>query len=201
LGLSERRVVHIRTRSPIPPERRPLSLDLKFNMSYHSQERELPKFIEYVRELLDSRLERGIIHAPYTLAKHLAGALAGEARLLFHTRDNKREVLEQFKRTQGAVLLASGMYEGVSLDGDLARWQLIAKVPWPSLAEPAIKYKADTDREWYLNETIRQIVQAYGRVCRGEDDYGETIICDKTFSKLLESGRHLFPSWFLEVLN
>jgi Rad3-related DNA helicase len=96
-------------------------------------------------------------------------------------------------------MVGSGMYEGVSLDEDLARWQIICKVPWPSLAEPAMKYLATEDKEYYANRTIKDIVQTYGRVCRGPTDSGTTLIWDNTFERLLKEHSSLFPKWFLDA--
>jgi len=86
------------------------------------------------------------------------------------------------------------------LGDDLARWQILLKVPWPSLAEPAIKWKAENDEEWYLNATVKDISQMYGRVCRHAEDLGTTIIMDKSFLKLKQRAEYLMPAWFKEAL-
>lgn len=201
MGLSSRRICVINTRSAIEPERRPLTLDLRFNLSASSGDRDLPALIEYVQECLKTRTGRGFIHAPYSLALKLRAALSAEPRLFFHGRDDKSKVFEAWKESADGVLIASGFYEGVSLNHDMARWQLIVKLPWASLGEPALKYLAEQDPESYANGCARLIQQAYGRICRSPDDYGETIIVDKSFKRLYEEWPNLFAPWFQEVVK
>jgi Rad3-related DNA helicase len=197
LGLSKRRVLYVKSESPIPKDRRPWYFLPVANMSYASQDRDLPKLKAWLETFLLSKKEKGIIHAPYPLAKKLRGLLSND-RLLFHDTFDKIEVFKEFQKSTDKVMVASGLYEGVSLDEDLARWQVICKIPWPSLAEPAMEYMCKEDPEFYANKTIKDIVQTYGRVCRGPTDYGETYIIDVSFKRLLERWSNLFPVWFLE---
>jgi Rad3-related DNA helicase len=92
------------------------------------------------------------------------------------------------------------MYEGIDLPYDAARWQALTKVPYPSLAEPAIKYLADKDPEWYQWETAKLVLQASGRVVRASDDWGITYILDSSFEQLYEKAEHLFPQWWQDSL-
>ena len=52
----------------------------------------------------------------------------------------------------------------------------------------------------YADETISQIVQASGRICRGADDVGITMILDEKFSKLYNTHLAKFPDSFKERL-
>ena len=97
-------------------------------------------------------------------------------------------------------MVASGMYEGIDLADDLARWQVICKVPWANLTEPAMQYLAQQDPEGYANEAARLVVQAYGRVCRNPNDFGETFIVDRSFRRLYNDYRELFPGWFCDAV-
>lgn len=205
LGLDGRRVGYFHAESPIPPENRPCAADFVGNMSYRSQERNLPKAVERIKERLSETMDKGLVHMPYSMVEKLkeSGAFKGNSRILFHDKENKLEVFHKFKELpadSGAVLIASGLYEGVSLDHDLARWQIICKVPYPSLADPAIKYKAENDPDWYAWETIKVIEQAAGRVCRTPDDFGLTEIIDSSFRRLHDDNEHLFDEWFKEAV-
>ena len=92
------------------------------------------------------------------------------------------------------------MYEGVDLPDDLGRWQVITKIPWPSLGDAAIAALAERDPEWYLWETAKTVIQAGGRVSRHENDYGVTYCLDSSFMRLYNEGQHLLPRWFLDCL-
>jgi Rad3-related DNA helicase len=201
LGLSDRRVCYIPSPSPIPKENRPCYIVPVANMSYWNQEKSLPIVAAWIEEHLRNNPTKGFIHAPYALARKLRNVLGQHPRLLFHDTLDKASVFKEYLATEGTVMVGSGMYEGVSLDGDLARWQIIVKVPWPSLAEPALEYLANNDSEYYANRTIKDIVQCYGRVCRGPEDTGDTYIVDSTFIRLERDYGHLFPSWFKEAIK
>jgi Rad3-related DNA helicase len=100
-------------------------------------------------------------------------------------------------------MVASGLYEGVDLAGDLGRWQLLLKVPYPSLGDPAIKHKAETSAEWFCWETLRPTLQSMGRICRGPDDQGTSYVLDAAFERLYSSGLSfgLIPSWFKSAVK
>lgn len=202
LGLDRKRVLFIDTPSPIPPERRPLLLDLQFNMSYTNADESAKDLAAYIRKLLKERPDRGFIHAPYSLVQRLRPHLMHEPRLKWHTKEDKQAEFNKWKESKGnEVFIGSGLYEGVNLVQDIGRWQLITKVPWPSLAEPAIKYMSEMDPVWYANEAIKVLSQGYGRICRGPDDYGETVIVDRSFARMYNDWGELLPNWLTEVID
>jgi Rad3-related DNA helicase len=202
LGLDKKRVVFVEAESIIPSERRPVVLESKMNMSYAHQEANLPKLADYIRKLLTRHEgERGFIHITYGMIRGLRHLLADEPRLIWHTSEDKLTKYQQYRKTENAVLMAAGMYEGVDLPQDMGRFQLITKVPWPSLADPAIKFMADSDEEWYGWEAAKLILQATGRICRGPEDYGVTYICDSTFDRLFTRYREFFPQWYADAVH
>lgn len=203
LGLSNRRVSYIEVDSPIPVDRRPIYFEPLGNMAAASQDRNLPALSEYIEAVLQTRPEAGLIHAPYSLALKLRNRFQNHPRILFHNQDNKKEMYAKFRKegpAKGLVLVASGLYEGISLDEDAGRWQIITKVPYANLGEPGYQWMAENDPEQYAWQAIRLVVQAAGRICRGPNDFGETIITDTSFEKLLNGNRELFPKFFLEAL-
>jgi Rad3-related DNA helicase len=204
LGLDRRRVEYIEVGSPIPPANRPFTYVPLGNMSAKYQHQMLPKLINYIEEQLEKRQEAGLIHAPYSLARALQGAMSSNKRLLFHDHDNKKQVYEHFRKygpSKGLVLVASGLYEGISLDQDAGRWQIITKVPYMNLGEPGYKWLAEKDPEAYAWLAIRLVVQAAGRISRGPTDFGETFITDTSFGRLYETHQELFPNYFKEAIS
>lgn len=208
MGLAGRRIKVLDSASPITPDRRPVYFPAEaVNMSY----RQLPKNIEPMMELIrdiakKNHDSKGIIHTTYALNKKLQETFGDDDRFLFHNKSNKTKMYNFFRETEEPkILVASGMYEGIDLAGPEYRWQIIAKVPWPSLADPAIKHLAEKDPEWYTWECFKDLLQACGRICRGPDDYGETIILDSTFKKLwngnVERRNKLIPKWFRDSVE
>lgn len=199
LGLDKRRVRFISADSPIPADRRPIIVSSSYGMSLKDQEANLPLLAADIKKLLATNSEKGFIHAPYALAEKLYELLSDEPRLLWHDRENKGAQYQAFRDSpavDGRVMVASGLYEGVDLLEDMGRWQVITKCPWPSLGEPAIAYKAETDPEWYAYETAKVVLQAAGRICRSPVDFGSTTILDKSFIRLYDDYREFFPDWW-----
>ena len=203
LGLDSLRVAYLDCESPIPPANRPLVYEPRYNLSHDCVPLALPVLAKTVEDLLKRHPEKGIIHVPYGLAGKLQ-VLCSHPRLRYHTKRTKASVLQEFKDSlpeDGAVLVASGLYEGVDLPYDAARWQLIAKVPFLSFADPIIELRAKHNPEWYAWETVKRLLQAYGRIVRAPDDQGISYICDTTFSGLFRRNKQLFPQFVRDALK
>jgi hypothetical protein len=205
LGLNRgRRVLYIECQSPIPPENRPVIVDPVASINHSNLAESTEQIARYIQdELLPHHTgEKGLVHATYEMSGLLRKHLT-DPRFIFHDQSNKKQQYELFRKSppeEGRVLVACGMYEGIDLPGDAGRWQVIAKTPWLSLADPAVAHKAETDPDYYLWETLRVLIQAAGRICRGEEDHGVTYIPDETALRLLEDGKHLIPKYFSEAL-
>lgn len=204
LGLSRRRVCYIACKSPIPAEQRPVvPLSLMSVNRTAIQDGGDEQLAEYITKITnDHPGEKGIVHVTYQLSALLRERLTG-SRYIFHDRDNKGYKYKEFRDASpesGRVLVACGLYEGIDLPEDAGRWQVIAKIPWQSLASPAIKHLAELDPEWYIWDTLKTTIQACGRICRTPEDYGTTFILDTSFWRLIKEGKHLIPEWFLDAL-
>lgn len=188
--------------SPIPPTNRPFYYTPITRMSHATRELGLRDLAEWVTALLAQHPASGIVHTTYADAADLRRYLT-HPRLLWHDRGNKAQIYEQFTRAAGSgrVLVASGMAEGVDLVGDLARWQVLTKVPYPSLEDPFVAAKAEADPAWYSRKAVTAVLQAYGRVCRGPKDHGATYMCDSKFRELYRNCRYMFPNWFQDALR
>lgn len=202
LGLSMRRVLTVNCPSAIDADRRPIEFIPVANMSYKHQDISVPIMAKYLLTLIDSHPgEKGLIHVPYALAVKLRTKLK-HPRLMWHTNEDKESVYKEFRDTpQPAVLVASGMAEGIDLPYDAGRWQAILKIQYPSLADNLMKYFMNHESQWYSWLTIRTLVQQCGRICRGPDDYGKTYVLDVAFENLLRYNRRLMPKYFLDALH
>lgn len=205
LGIGGRKLLYVDCKHPIPPPNRPiLPLDVasvNYNSLRNGVALELANEIEKIAEYHTG--EKGVIHATYQLATEFRAHLSSD-RFLFHTRQNKADVYSQFRESdpaKGKILIACGMYEGIDLPEDLGRWQVIAKIPWMSLANPAIQHLVDLDPQWFLWETLKTTIQAAGRICRTPTDYGITYILDSSFRRLMENGRTMVPDWFMDAIQ
>jgi ATP-dependent DNA helicase DinG len=204
LGLQNRRVLYVEAKSPIDPARRPVVIQPVTSVSYKTLTQDVDRLAAHIRDvLLPHHLgEKGVVHVTYGMAKLLHKYFGSDPRFIFHEAGpDKKEKYEMFRRapaSSGKVLVACGMYEGIDLPEDLGRWQVVAKVPWKSLASPAIKHKADLKPEWYAWQAAKDLIQACGRICRTEKDYGVTYILDDSVKRLLFQYEDLIPNWFKE---
>lgn len=199
-----RKLLYIDCKHPIPPGNRPIiPLDI-VSVNRHSMENgaveQLANEIEKIAEYHQG--EKGVIHATYQLAQSLRSVLTG-SRFSYHTRMDKSDKYRQFRESDprdGKVLIACGMYEGIDLPEDLGRWQVLAKIPWMSLGNPAIKHLAELDPEWYNWECLKTTIQACGRISRTPEDFGVTYVLDSSFRRLMQEGSHMIPDWFNQAI-
>ena len=205
MGLGTRRIKWIDTQSPIPAERRAVIPNFVGNMSFASQDSNIPALIERIKQIRESNEGNGFVHASYSLAAKLKRHL-NEPWAVYHGRDreDKQRAYDQFAATDPSerkVMIGSGMSDGINMCEDIARWQIIAKVPYPSLAEPAMRWVAKNQPEYYNWMVAREIMQSCGRVCRSPEDYGITIILDSCFIKWYNRSKHTLPSWFVDAVQ
>lgn len=203
LGLDSKRVVYLNAAHPIPPAQRPIRFLDSVDLNHSNLRDSIPVIGTEIAAIADyHKGEKGLVHCTYEMAGLLQPHLGG-SRYLFHTRENKAQKYQQFREaapSSGKVLIACGMYEGVDLPDDAGRWQVITRTPWASLGSPAIKHKAEQNPEWYNWNTIRDLIQACGRICRTETDFGISYVLDKGASRLIDSNLHLVPGWFREAI-
>ena len=98
------------------------------------------------------------------------------------------------------LLISPSITEGLDLKGDLGRFAIFAKIPYPYLGDEWIKKRASIDQQWYLRQTVTNIIQGSGRIVRDKEDFGVTYILDTCWEHLYDSAKHLFPKWWKDAL-
>ncbi len=198
----------VRVPMTFPVQNRPVFTAAVANMVQKEKETAWPKMVQGIRGVVSKYPEdRILIHAvSYALSAEIASGLSGMGRrvIAYTNAYQKEAALEEFRRTDGAVLIASSMERGVDLKGDDCRVQIIAKCPYPYLGNPQVgkRMKAKGGEEWYAVTTVRSIVQMTGRGVRNKDDWCDTYILDAQFSSnVLKRNRRLFPKWWLDALE
>jgi Rad3-related DNA helicase len=54
--------------------------------------------------------------------------------------------------------------------------------------------------DWYDRNAMLEVIQAYGRSMRAEDDRARFYIVDGSFNRLVRSCAGIIPDWFNEAL-
>ena len=94
------------------------------------------------------------------------------------------------------VLISPSLVEGIDLKGDLSKFSIICKVPYPNLMDPWIKARMEQDPLWYSAHTLSKIIQMTGRSIRTETDVAPTYILDSEFVNFYNRNINQFPNWW-----
>ena len=92
------------------------------------------------------------------------------------------------------------MTEGVDLKGDLSRFQIVCKIPYPYLGDQIIRKRMNKHKSWYGLQTAKSIVQSCGRSVRSEKDTAITYILDSDWDRFYSRNKNMFPSGFDKLL-
>lgn len=193
-----------------PVENRPIHVAPIANMTYQEQEAELPKLLTGIRKLVGRHEdERVLVHAvSYRLTKQivedLRRAYPRRAVVTYEEGAKRDQALEEYKRQEGAVMVAPSLDRGVDLKGDDCRVVIVAKMPFMSLGDRQVgaRMKTPGGKTWYQVQVVRSLVQMTGRGVRDKEDRCQTYILDKQFtSNVWKKGRRLFPRWWREAVN
>ena len=122
-------------------------------------------------------------------------------RLLFpQSSDDRDPFFQRHKLSpEPTVIISPSMTEGFDFAEDLARWQIIAKVPFPYLGDRQVAAKKEISAEWYDLQAVMAIIQACGRIVRSDSDVGQTYILDSDFLGLFERCENMFPKWWKDA--
>jgi len=202
-GLDIDKAVYYSIDSPFPVKNRPIYYMPLGKMSYKSKEDTFKNYIPFIQKILNKYPDKkGIIHTnSFELASWVSRDVRNP-RLVYHDSSNKDLVLQEHYNTdKPTVIVSPSMDTGVSFDDDKARFQVIAKIPYPSLASQKNKLRQKMNPDWYSWKTVSGLIQMTGRAVRSNEDYADTIIIDGSFSDLLKYSGHFFPNWFQEAIK
>jgi len=190
--------------STFPVESRPVIDRTVGPLSRAGWEENMPKAVRAVEEIL--REERGnvAIHChSYDHQKTLFDNLPEDLRqrLIIHTRRDREERLREWMQSRGKVFVSVAFNEGQDWKYDVCDAQILLKVPFPDLGDKRVKRRLDMGhQQWYNNQAMLEVIQAYGRAVRAEDDKARFYIVDGSFPRLVRKCWQFIPDWFKEAL-
>jgi len=207
-GLAPDDVALVDVPHTFPLDHRPLYDVTCGKMTYERRDETLPAVARtLVRLMAHHPDEKGLVHAhSYAIADRLASRLAEMGvgdRVRTHDSENRDAALASWKREESnAVFVSVKMEEALDLHGDLCRWQVICKAPYPNTRDSRVARRLEDDQwGWYYRTALRTVIQAAGRVVRAPDDYGATYLADSSLLDLFERARHDMPDWFAEQVD
>jgi ATP-dependent DNA helicase DinG len=202
-GIESEKSVYYSINSPFPLKNRPIYYLPSGKMSFKNKEETFKNYVPVISKILEKYSgKKGIIHTnSFELTSWIMKSIKNR-RLITHNSKDKDIILnEHFKTDKDTVIVSPSVDTGVSFDDDWARFQIISKIPFPSLASKRNKIRMQINPEWYQYQTIIGIIQMSGRIVRSSNDWGDTIIIDSSFSDILKRSSYLIPNWFLDSIK
>lgn len=196
-------------KSPFPAKHRKVEFRNVARLSSRSPESDEIKVAAAIENIMATHQDsRGLILTSskarcYGLLKRLSRQQASRIEMA-HSKNKDDvslgDILAIHKDTRNGVLLSSSLWQGIDLKGDLSRFQIIEKCPYPYLGDSRVAAKNRADRGWYVYQTIVKLLQGLGRSIRDVDDYADTYVMDSSVQDLLRRHRTMVPTAYHDVL-
>ena len=202
-GLDVTKAVYYSIESPFPVNNRPIYYMPVGKMSFKQKEETFERYIPYIKKILDKySTSKGVIHTnSFELSNWIQKSIK-DKRLIFHDSTNKDEMLRMHcESDKPTVIVSPSMDTGVSFDDDLARFQIIAKIPYPTLGSQKNKMRQSNNPDWYSWKTVSGIIQMSGRPVRSNKDYADTIIIDGSFGDVMKHSSQFLPDWVQNAIK
>jgi Rad3-related DNA helicase len=202
-GIPVEDVAFLRLGSPFPKQNRPIYYYPQGKMTYKNKLEVWDDFVFAINKLLKKyKGKKGIIHCGnYELWEWLRRDIDDDRLIFAGQTDRQQKLDEHLNSTTDTVIVSPSMKQGVDLKDDKSRFQIILKMPYPSLASKVNKKRFETNPKWYPWMTVMDIIQSYGRSIRSETDYADTIILDQCFTDIMVQQEAMLPKYFKEVIK
>lgn len=207
LGMKESEVAFHQMENRFPKENRPIYLKSAgiFTGGNAKMGAWGPKLVAAVDEIVAKYPDnRGIIHTHNFAIADLLMTNSGKRHRYFYQKDfeSKEVMLQEHGKSKNGVIVAPAMAEGLDLRGDLSRFQIICKVPWPNYhQDKQLAKRFEIDKPFMFWLVVQKLVQSYGRSIRSETDWAHTYIIDGAIKSLMSQAKNMFPSWFKEAIT
>ena len=210
VGLTyDNQVKFIQVKSDFPIENRPI---YPLNIAYlNFNNLQLPEVKSNITKTIDNimtihRKDKGIIHTTsYEQLNFIKENIPQDnaRRLLVTDPEIQRDevIQEHINTVKPTVLISPSLHTGLDLKGELSRFQIITKVPYPNKGDRWINAKRHLDEDWYYWQTALKLAQAYGRSIRSKEDWAKTYILDSAFGYFLNKNRNVLPKWFIQAIR
>jgi len=171
-------------------------------MSKDFKDDTLPRMVTKIEEIIDKHgSDKGIIHCnSYDIAEYIYHNLTRyRHRVIFQDRNNRQNSLREFINSKDKIFISINMNEGLDLKDDLARYQILVKIPYPFIGDKRVKerlFERD-EQDWFNLQAVEDICQAFGRAVRTEDDWATFYILDESFANLWNRYKDFFTPEFI----
>ena len=209
IGLLPDKVKFIPIPSYFPLENRPIyPLNIEYlNYNTLNEDRVKQRIAAVVDKIMTWHKDhKGIIHTTsYKQRDFIKENISQDnrRRLLETDPDVERDeiISEHINAVKPRVLISPSLHLGLDLKDDLSRFQVIIKVPYPSLGDRWIDGKRKKNGQWYQWQTALKLIQGYGRSIRSKEDWAATYVLDSGFLNFVNRNRNILPTWFTSAIK
>lgn len=201
IGIDPIETYYIYVKSPFPVNHRPIIKSYVGSMSNNRWKN--PKGIIKIKEIISKHKgEKGVIHTSSNQQAWFIKKSLTSSNVWVAYGKTREDTIRRFEASRKPVILVgAGIKDGVDFKHDKCRYQIIFKMPYPSLAGKQVNIRMHYDPSWYNYQTIMPLMQAYGRGIRDSTDYCTCYVLDSDFDKLLRNYPYLFNEYFLEAMK
>jgi Rad3-related DNA helicase len=172
------------------------------DMAFKSAQKTIPVLCRQAERIVkDFGSSKGVIHTHSYLineqiSRFLISRMGGRIITNGQNPREREEAIRRHRTSRDATVLVSpSLTEVVNLAGDLARFQVVCKVPYPRW-DAYTRARASRDRRWYDLATAWALVQTVGRAVRSDTDYASTCILDSQFDDFVSRNSDILPAWW-----
>ena len=196
---------YIEVESSFDPAKSPIYTSSKYKLNYKNLANVLPGVCEQIKLIIEHhKNDKGIIHTHSNdITSFIKERLKDNMRLLCRdTNTSNEDILKlHCESTDPTILVSPSLVYGIDLKDDLARFQIIVKLPFLPLSSKRIKKLFESDSDWYENKMLNAIVQASGRATRNKDDFSSTYILDGNFINVVKRAKSKLPKYFIDRIH
>jgi Rad3-related DNA helicase len=202
--LKEDEVEILETPSTFPPENRPIIDATVGPLTKQQWDNNMPLAVAAVEQILHR--ERGNVSIHCHSYRHQRALVANlspklKHRLIMHTADDREEKLQEWMRSRGKVFVSVAFNEGQDWKYSICSAQILLKVPFADISDRRVERRLELGRrQWYLNQAMLEVIQAYGRAVRAEDDAARFYVVDGSCTELIRNTWRFIPDWFKAAL-
>lgn len=210
---------YIKFPHPVPAEKRPIYDIADDAMSYSNlskkpwlYDQQARRIAQWIKEKTKANWRGIVLTTSYKKIEHLRAGLSkylGKHRIFENDSTSLNERIEEFMEDETPSMIhvdtIQGWGTGVDLRGDIARYCVVAGVPFinPSDAFEKIRSASHTGRAYATAFAYNAVMQAAGRVSRGEKNGNEYMLNVGAIADKMATSPYAkkhYSDWFKEAM-
>lgn len=154
IGIDPKETYYIYVKSPFPVSNRPIIKSYVGSMSNNRWNNS--KNIIKIKEIINKHKgQKGVIHTASNQQAWFIKKQLNSKNVWVAYGSTREETIRRFEHThKPVILIGAGIKDGVDFKGDKCRFQIIFKIPYPSLAGKQVNIRMHYDESWYNYQTI-----------------------------------------------